>query len=189
MCALVVKANKSMKDTLVNMNNIKENNNEIASIIKVIESISFQTNLLALNAAVEAARAGEHGAGFAVVAEEVRSLARRVSESATETDSRIETAITNINDGLTKVDAIAKQLTEINDSAMETVEMMETITTTSRTQSAEIMEINAALNDIDTNVQNLSDQAQTLSSGSSELDSQTSHLDENVEDLRTLAGR
>lgn len=189
MCALVVNANKSMKDTLVNMTNIKENNNEIASIIKVIESISFQTNLLALNAAVEAARAGEHGAGFAVVAEEVRSLARRVSESATETDSRIETAIKNINDGLTKVDAIAKQLTQINDSAMETVEMMETITTTSRTQSSEIMEINAALSDIDINVQNLSDQAQTLSSGSSELDSQTSHLDENVEDLRTLAGR
>lgn len=188
MCALVVKANKSMADTLINMNNIKENNNEIASIIKVIESISFQTNLLALNAAVEAARAGEHGAGFAVVAEEVRNLARRVSESATETDSRIETAIANINDGLTKVDAIAKQLTEINNSAMETVEMMQNITETSKKQSSDIVEINTALSDIDTNVQNLSDQAQTLSSGSSQLDSQTSSLDENVEDLKKLAG-
>lgn len=188
MCELVVRANKSMGETLVNMTNIKENNNEIAAIIKVIESISFQTNLLALNAAVEAARAGEHGAGFAVVAEEVRNLARRVSESATETDQRIETAIANINDGLEQVDTIAKQLTEINNSALETVAMMESITESSITQSNEITEINIALSDIDNNVQNLSEQAQTLSSGSSELDSQTSHLNENVEDLKLLAG-
>ena len=185
---LVVNANKAMADTLVSMNSIKENNNEIASIIKVIESISFQTNLLALNAAVEAARAGEHGSGFAVVAEEVRSLARRVSESATETDTRIETAIVNINANLTEVDAIAQQLTDINESATETVAMMQAITKASQTQSIEITEINIALSDIDTNVQNLSAQAQTLSSGSSELDSQTSYLNENVEELESLAG-
>jgi len=75
------------------MAGIEKTNQDIATILKTIDEIAFQTNILALNAAVEAARAGEAGAGFAVVAEEVRSLAQRSAEAARETRSKIETAL------------------------------------------------------------------------------------------------
>src|SRR3546814_17204606 len=85
------------------MGRIEDSSNKISQIITVIDEIAFQTNLLALNAGVEAARAGDAGRGFAVVAQEVRELAQRSANAATEVKKLLTTSASEVEGGVSLV--------------------------------------------------------------------------------------
>ena len=121
----------------------------IARVITVIEEIAFQTNLLALNAAVEAARAGSHGQGFAVVAEEVRSLAARSSTAAHQTQDIVEQALARVEEGTTAAQETSRSIGQIVESIDHVRVLMTDIAAASAEQASGVSEVSAGLSEVD----------------------------------------
>lgn len=112
---------KQISETVIDLN---RQTDQIGSVVEVINGIAEQTNLLALNAAIEAARAGEQGRGFAVVADEVRTLAQRTQESTTEIKSAIESIQVGSNSA---VDALKKGNDKSSSSVDSIIQAQESI--------------------------------------------------------------
>ncbi len=138
-----------MREAVVAMGEIERSSEKIAQIIGVIEDIAFQTNLLALNAGVEAARAGDAGRGFAVVATEVRALAQRSSDAAREIDLLISEASAQVKRGVGLVGQTGSALHEIVGSISQIAARMSESALAAKEQSASLVEINLAVNQID----------------------------------------
>jgi len=139
---------EDMKELLMAMEGINVSTGDIAKVTKVIEDIAFQINLLALNAAVEAARAGQYGRGFAVVAEEVRALANRSQNAATETKNLIETSVTKTQQGSIIANKTATTLEDVVSSINDISYIIADVSRSSSAQTEVINDVKEFVNRI-----------------------------------------
>jgi len=147
---------------------LESNVGDIGSILEVIRSVSEQTNLLALNAAIEAARAGEHGRGFAVVADEVRTLASRTKASTDEIQSMIEKLQIGTKSAVSAMTASQQMASKSVEQAAESGSALDAITegiSTINDMSAQIAtaaeEQTAVAEEINRNIITISDISDT----------------------------
>jgi len=131
------------------MEGINASSKMIGDIIGTIDGIAFQTNILALNAAVEAARAGEQGRGFAVVASEVRSLAQRSAQAAREIKSLITQSMERADAGSSVVRSAGQTMKSLVDGAVRMNGLLSEISTAAAEQSHGVVQIGAAVNELD----------------------------------------
>ena len=122
---------------------------ETTQIAKLIEEIAFTTNLLSLNASVEAARAGEHGRGFAVIAEEVRRLALKVSEESQRAQAIIQTLLDAIGKGETGVQQVATVMDQIDAKSQTIAEHIQAIAGATQEQDEGLKQIAQGINILD----------------------------------------
>ena len=167
---------EALDQTVTAIGEIDTQSSRIAGIIKVIDEIAFQTNILALNAAVEAARAGEAGMGFAVVAEEVRSLALRSAAAAKDTASLIDACISASRDGKGQIAEVAVAFRNMLDDSSKLAELVEEVNEGSSQQTDGLDQIAKAIVEMERVTQSNASTAEENASAAEELTGQSETL-------------
>lgn len=188
---MISNLSQEMQESVVGMQRLARETEEIGSVVDVIQGISEQTNLLALNAAIEAARAGEQGRGFAVVADEVRTLASRTQKSteeiqqtiqrlqqgSRESTSRLESGADSARLAVDKAQLAGESLTQIT-AAVDQINAMNAQIATAAEQQSLVTE------DINQNITIISDIANQTASGAEQSSQATLELARLAETLK-----
>jgi methyl-accepting chemotaxis protein/methyl-accepting chemotaxis protein-1 (serine sensor receptor) len=180
--------NQRLGEMLGSMDSIRESSGKVSRIIKTIDEIAFQTNLLALNAAVEAARAGEAGMGFAVVAEEVRTLAQRSAEAARGTAALIEESIARAEQGSAKLAQVGEAITSITAHARDVKSLVDGMSVAASQQTEGIEQVRSTLTSMEQTSQRTAALAEEAAAASEELAVQSKMARHSAQSLAQLSG-
>jgi len=182
---------KQIEQTSEVITHLASESQNIGSVLDVIKGIAEQTNLLALNAAIEAARAGEQGRGFAVVADEVRTLAQRTQESTQEIESMIDGLQKGVQEAVGAMKVGTEQVYDANEKANMAGEALNEIVlsvdniSNMNTQIATAAEEQSSVaEDINRSIIAISDIAQTSTMAAQELTSSVEELSSLSESMR-----
>ncbi|MCB1849977.1 MAG: methyl-accepting chemotaxis protein [Gammaproteobacteria bacterium] len=175
---------------------LQRESEEIGGVLDVIRGIAEQTNLLALNAAIEAARAGEQGRGFAVVADEVRTLASRTQASTSEIQnmiSRLQTgageAVQAMTTGTTQANAGVEQAVQAGQALEEITRAVDRITDMSTQIASAVEEQSAVAEEINRNIHNIAEVASKTQTGADQNATAAKELARLASGLQTEVGR
>ncbi len=184
--AVIAQTNQSLTNLRSSMTEVNDASEKTVRVIKTIDSIAFQTNLLALNAAVEAARAGEAGAGFAVVAEEVRSLARKSAEASKNSQEIISNNIKNIKKSSDLVVSSYEAFSMFSQVSSQLDGYLKEINASSQEQADGIMEIEKAVEEVNQIIQGNAASSEEAAAVSTELTTIADNVGDFVEHLDKL---
>jgi methyl-accepting chemotaxis protein len=192
----VAELNKQSAEVTKQLGGLQAETNNIGTVLDVIKSVAEQTNLLALNAAIEAARAGEQGRGFAVVADEVRSLAQRTQSSATEIETLISNLVTSAATSVSSMEKgskLAEQTLERAELAGTTIQEMAAAVEEIRQYNSQIAtaaeEQSSVAEDINQNVTQIRDVGDQSASSTEQVSAASEELARLAEGLSTQIAR
>jgi len=185
---IAANVSQAMHEMMNSMREISQSSGKISHVIKVIDEIAFQTNILALNAAVEAARAGEAGMGFGVVADEVRSLAKRSAEAARETTALIEESISNSENGNAKAKTVASAVQSITENSAQMKSLIDEVNHSAQEQALGIGQIAEAILRMQSVTQETAAGAEESAAAGNEMTAQSLDMESTARGLLELVG-